>query len=363
METGRPEARENLTHVAVVYGGTSAEREVSVRSGHAVLAALDRARFEPLAVEITLEGAWSVDGDRPVSPAVAAERLLTARVKAAFLALHGPGGEDGSIQGFFEVLGLPYTGSGVQASSIAIDKVATRSILTQAGLCVPPAAVVSAQAWDRERPRMRAAIAVLGAPVFVKAPRQGSSYGVVRVAEPASSELDRALDRVFAFGPTALVERGVEGVEVTVAVLGNAGSALRALPPVEIRPRGSRFFDTDEKYSPSGADEHCPPISLTEAERRAVEHAGLLAHGAIGCDGFSRTDMIVASGRPIVLETNTIPGLTNRSLLPLAAAAAGIEFRDLLSFVLDRAFERAAARRAPTHGTPDAPGLAIGSAP
>jgi D-alanine-D-alanine ligase len=217
-----------------------------------------------------------------------------------------------------------------------MDKIAARAVLTAAGLRVAPGAVVSARAVRADAGAAAAAAAALGRPLFVKAPCQGSSFGVFRVDSDDPRALRQALDRAFEFGPRALLERAVDGVEITVPVLGNAadGSA-RALPAVEIRPGSSRFFDTNEKYSEAGAEELCPPISLTAAVLGAAADAALAAHEALGCAGVSRTDMIASPEGLHVLEVNTLPGLTPRSLLPRSAAVAGIPFPELVSRLID----------------------------
>lgn len=331
--------------VAVAMGGRSAEREVSLRSGAAVLEALDRERFEPVSLVIESDGRWRVGDAAPASSVEAVAALRSAGVEVVFLALHGPGGEDGAIQGFFEWAGLRYTGSGVAASAIAMDKVAARAVLAMAGLDVAPAVVVERGSWPEQRARVLASIAALGRPVFVKAPNQGSSFGVTRVAEAGDAAVERALEATFEFGPKVLVERAIVGVEVTAPVLGNArDAALLALPLVEIRPRRKDYFDYHEKYSADGAEELCPAVSLTEEQAARARAAGERAHRALGCDGMSRTDLIVSGDRVVVLEVNTIPGLTTRSLLPKAASAAGLPFGALVTRVLDLALETGGGR-------------------
>jgi D-alanine-D-alanine ligase len=333
--------------VAVAMGGTAAEREVSLRSGQAVLAALappaslDGNPYDPLPLVGERDGRWSFAGGPARGAAEVAAELVRARVEVVFIALHGPGGEDGTIQGFLEVLNIPYTGPGVASSSIAMDKVFARSVLEAAGLRCAPGVVVGTADWrDAATRALRIRqIAGLGFPLFVKAPTQGSSFGVSRVEREA--DVAAAVETSFQFGPRVLAEKGIAGVEVTAPTLGNSNDGeLLALPPVEIRPTSGAFFDYNEKYSKGGAEELCPPRSLSEAQVARVKEAGALAHRALQCDGMSRTDMIVAGPDVYVLEVNTIPGLTERSLLPQAAAAAGISFPELVGRIIRLALHR-----------------------
>jgi len=334
------------TRVAVAMGGTSAERDVSIRSGEAVLEALGRpiesagARFDALELVVEADGRWRL-GDGEPKPAEEVATELRRRADVVFLALHGPGGEDGAIQGFLETIGLPYTGPGVSSSAIAIDKVATRALLAAAGARVAPAVVVREPEWRTEPESCFERISALGRPVFVKPPAQGSSYGVTRVETDGPAELGAAIDGALRFDSRVLVERGIEGTEATAAVLGNASEPeLLVLPPVEIRPRSGTYFDYEEKYSEGGAIELCPPETIPLESVQELQRLALLAHRTLGCDGMSRTDAIVSRDGPVLLEVNTIPGLTSRSLLPRAAAAAGISFPELVARIVDLALRR-----------------------
>ncbi|MBL8692720.1 MAG: UTP--glucose-1-phosphate uridylyltransferase [Planctomycetes bacterium] len=334
--------------VAVAMGGQSPERGVSMRSGAAVLSALDPAKYRALPLELRADGLWAL-AEHPARSAANAIRLLRHEgIDVVFLALHGPGGEDGVVQGFLETAGIPYTGCGVAASALAMDKVLTRAVLSRAGLRVSSAVEMHRYEWEHDRSSILARIGALRAPLFVKAPNQGSSYGVVRVDRSLGNSdgreaVEKAVASVLRYEDRVLVEEGVEGVEITIPVLGNCGDPmLEPLLPVEIRPRSAAFFDTHEKYASTGAEEICPPRSLSAAQVAHAQKLGAAAHRALLCDGMSRTDMICSSEGFTILEVNTIPGLTERSLLPQSAAASGIPFPDLLHRILHLALEKRA---------------------
>ncbi|MBI3817765.1 MAG: D-alanine--D-alanine ligase [Planctomycetes bacterium] len=331
----------NRKRVAVAMGGPSAEREVSLRSGGAVLRSMDLNLYEPMPLEWRADGLWNYNHRSGLGAADAAAELLKSRADVVFIALHGPGGEDGTIQGFLEILKIPYTGPRVAASAFAMDKIATRAMLRDAGLPCPRAVQFDAAAWVRDRTILLKSIADLGRPVFVKAPTQGSSFGVTRVANHNQSELEKAVADALRFGNRVLVETGIAGIEVTAPTLGNArGGELLSLLPVEIRPRAKDYFDYHEKYSPDGALELCPPESLSAEQIADVQRLGRESHLALQCDGMSRTDMIVTNDGIFILEVNTIPGLTERSLLPRAAAASGIPFSLLITKIIEFALSR-----------------------
>ena len=332
--------------VAVLMGGPSSERAVSLRSGEAVLRALDRRRYRALPVDIGRDGSWRVpvptllEGE-PAAGGLSLDRIRTVLARAAeersvdvvFLALHGKFGEDGTIQGLLEAAGIPYTGSGVLASALAMDKERAKTVVAAAGVRVPRGLLVA----DGEPARAPSF------PAFVKPAGGGSSIGAGPAADEA--ELRARLAAVFALGEgAALVEERLSGTEVTCAVLGNRGAPERVLPVVEIVPRGRPFFDFEAKYDPAACEEICP-ARITEGERLLVERAAVAAHRALGCDGMSRSDFILVGGEPVYLETNTIPGMTENSLCPRAARAAGIPFPRLLDLLVGMALEHRAARK------------------
>ncbi len=292
-------------HLVVLYGGLSAERPVSLRSGAAVAQALTEAGYR-----VTL-----LDVDRTI-----AARLAAAQPDAVFLALHGRMGEDGTIQGLLEYLAIPYSGSGVLASALALDKLRSKQVFTAAGIPTPPWLVA-----ERGGP----VPAPASYPVVVKPILEGSSIGMSLVRSAA--ELPAALERAFACDATLLLEEYQAGREITVSIIGNR--RLRALPAVEVVP-DSGFFDYEAKYT-KGKTQYIVPARLTDDEAAAAAAVAQAAYRALGCRGLARVDVIVRAGnRPTVLEVNTLPGMTATSLVPKAAAAAGITFAQLLEDVL-----------------------------
>jgi D-alanine-D-alanine ligase len=344
-----------LATVVVLAGGTSGEREVSLASGRVVAAALadrDDARdargpARVLAVEIAADGRWLVEGAR----LEAAEALARLPSALFFLALHGGDGEDGTLQGFLALARRAHTGSGVGASALCMDKHATRLVLSAAGLAVAPGVLVGARAWAEARAELLERALSLGARWYVKPNAGGSSVGTRRVER--QRDLAPAIEAVLAEGDAALVEAAVEGVEATCGVIGNHAAELFAPPPVEIVPHAGRFFDYEQKYSAAGAAEHCPARGLAPRTVERLRELALTAHRAARCDGYSRTDFIVpragggaahdAHGEPVALEINTLPGLTERSLLPQSMHAAGFSYRDMCLAILALALD---ARRA-----------------
>jgi D-alanine-D-alanine ligase len=293
--------------VAVLMGGLSAERKISLASGEAVAGALERAGREVVRVDV----------DRDLD-----RRLREAGPDAAFIALHGRFGEDGCVQGLLELLGIPYTGSGVLASALAMDKGRTRDVLTAAGVPVARGAVLA----DGETGLPPG----LALPVVVKPVSEGSSVGVsiVRRAE----DLVAAVDAARATASRVLIEAFVAGAEVNVAVLDG-----RVLGAVEIVPNAGEFYDFASKYDKGGSTHHIPP----RLPAVAIETAGDLgrrAFLALGCAGAARVDLIVPEADPaVVLEVNTIPGMTGTSLLPEIASHAGIPFDELVALMIDGA--------------------------
>jgi D-alanine--D-alanine ligase len=300
--------------VAVVLGGDTSEREVSLHSGRAVLDALKRAGFEAFPVDVSellLRG-------RALDAFVGPERP-----DVVFLAIHGTPMEGGAAQGLFELLHLPYTGSGMLASALAMDKAATKARLRQAGIPVPNGWIVG-----RGDPLPVDA----RAPLVVKPNREGSTVGLTFVDD--LGQLPIAVARALDYDDSALIEERVLGMEISVPVLGD-----RALPAVEIVPATGRY-DFARKYLP-GATEEIVPARLPEHVARLAQERALVAHRALGCEGATRTDFIVRDGtEPIALEVNTLPGLTKTSLLPNSAKAAGIEFEELVRWIVEDALAR-----------------------
>jgi len=305
------------TRVAVLAGGTSNERTVSLSSGSQVCSALIDAGYD----------AQMFDTQDAMATIHA---LMDGSFDVAFIALHGKGGEDGCIQGLCETLGIPYTGSGVAASAIAMDKARSKVLYSHAG--IPTAAsctLINGAPYDVD-----AVVRAVGEKCVVKPIGDGSSVGMSIVHEPA--ELDAALAKAFDTGQDVLVEAYIQGTEITVAVLGN--NDPQALPVIEIVPH-AEFYDFEVKYSAAGAD-HVIPARLDPAVYALAQEYALVAHRALGCRGVSRSDFIVTpQGVPYILETNTIPGMTATSLLPDTARHAGYEFPALCAKLVELALE------------------------
>ena len=355
--------------VGVLTGGASAERDISLATGAQIARELPKDKYEvvlldPLAFmvrnpalsdEQRAQAKALLAGGARLDPAhelpkglegeiasaskalVPATRAITDQsepIDVVLIALHGTWGEDGRIQGLLDTLGIPYTGSGVLASALAMDKVMTKTVLSSAGLDVPRGAVVrSAKGADLERAR------AIGVPAFVKPVASGSSVGasVVRSAErlaPAIAEALRHDDR-------AMVEEYLTGRELTVAVIGN--DPAQALPVIEIVTK-REFFDYRAKYD-AGESEEIVPAHIPDDVAKRAQALAVSAHEALGCRGMSRTDFIWSGDRIAALEVNTIPGMTANSLLPKAAKAAGIPFGDLLERLVGWALEDARRRR------------------
>jgi len=335
--SGRLLVVERAMKIAVLYGGVGPEREVSLASGEAVLEACDRLGWEVLPVEITPEGRFSVRG-LALEPTEAIGRMKAEAVEAVFPALHGPVGEDGLIQGFLEVVGLPYAGSGVESCALAMNKHASRLIFTAAGMQVPPGRRVQSKEELKELPL----------PAVVKPCRLGSSVGVKVVH--GREDLEKAVSSVWEMGQECLVERFIEGVEFSCPVWQRQG-CVEPLPVIEIRPAGDRpFFDYEAKYSPQGAEEivrlEYDPL-LEELKELAAR-----AHRQLGCRDFSRTDFVVHPAQgPFVLELNTIPGMTRASLLPKALGAVGFSLADLVRESIEQAVSRTRSRCQPARPT------------
>ena len=302
--------------IAVLMGGQSAEREISLRSGQAVCQALLRQGYDAVPVDVD-NTVWS--------------RLREIQAGVAFIALHGPGGEDGTIQGMLEILGIPYTGSGVQACAHAMDKSVTKAILEYFRIPVPRGLVRQSDERKSALPRS------FGYPVVVKPVNQGSTVGITIVRRPR--DLHAAVDTAFGYGDSILIEEYIEGRELTVGVL-NA----RALPVVEIvAPNG--FYNFAAKYTP-GASTYRAPAPLTDRQSKLLQKLGLEVHHRLGCRGATRVDFRMdPKGRPFVLEINTVPGMTETSLLPMAARAAKLSYEALVEAILMSAMERAESGR------------------
>lgn len=294
--------------LALISGGTSSERQVSIDSGNQVYEGLDKEKYEITRYD----------------PKTDLKRLVAdaSRIDAALIILHGPYGEDGTVQGLLDLLGVPYQGSGVLGSAIAMNKFASKQLYERSGLPVPPYLIVK----RRDPVDPEALIERLGLPLVFKPVAGGSSIGMSIVK--SKNGVQEAMATAMRFDDTVLIEAYLEGIEITGGVIGN--EHLEALPLIEIIPdKAHDFFDYTAKYTAGVTQEICP-ARIDDALTEKAQTYAKLAHTALFCKGYSRTDMIVAKRGIYLLETNTIPGMTPTSLLPLAAKTAGINFSQLL---------------------------------
>ncbi len=297
--------------IGVLLGGLSSEREVSLSTGKAVLQALTGKGYQAVPVDVGRD---------------LAEQLRREKIEVAFNGLHGKFGEDGAIQGVLEIMGIPYTGSGVLASAIGMNKIVSKAVFKAAGLAVGPYRAIG----RKERSSFAVPVEI-GFPLFVKPSSEGSSVGVSRVEK--QEELAAAVEMAFTYDSDILIEQYIKGKEVQVGVLGD-----RALGAIEIVPKKG-FYDYEAKYK-EGMSEHFFPARIPGQVYDRVLAAGLAAHRAIGCRGYSRVDFIIDdTGTPYILEVNTLPGMTATSLLPDIARGVGIAFPDLVEEILRLAVE------------------------
>jgi D-alanine-D-alanine ligase len=303
--------------IGVLMGGSSSEREVSLRSGGAIYNALKAARYHVAPID--------AKGDLCAI-------LKKEKIDFAFIALHGGHGENGAVQGLLEIMGIPYTGSGILASALAMDKEASKKAFLYHGVPVPPFKIVSGSGFrvpgsskklETRNSQLKTGFSL---PWVVKPAAEGSSVGVEIVKKRTS--LRRSIESAFSFGGQVIIEKYIEGKEVQIGILNG-----RVLGGVEVRPF-FEFYNYEAKYT-AGLTEYIFPPSLDKKTYRKAEDAALAAHKALGCKGATRVDLIVdVSGNPYVLEVNTIPGMTETSLLPKIARNAGLDFVDLLEEIL-----------------------------
>ena len=306
----RISAAADFGRVAVLYGGTSSEREISLRSGAAVLAALQRRGVDAQGFD---------PAERPLAE-------LAGAYARAWIVLHGPGGEDGSLQGALEFLGVPYTGSGVTGSAIGMDKLRTKRMAAAVGIPTPDFIVLRTEA------DLGLALQRLGLPMIVKPASQGSSVGMSRVTQ--ASELPAAWRAATQHEPVAFAEPWITGAEYTVSMLQG-----QALPAIRIEAAGG-FYDYEAKYFRNDTRYLCPCGLAPQAEQQLAK-LSLAAFEVCGAEGWGRADfMMSGGGQPLLLEINTVPGMTDHSLVPMAARAAGIDFDELVWRVLETSLVR-----------------------
>jgi D-alanine-D-alanine ligase len=302
--------------IGVLMGGFSTERSISLKSGKAVFESLKRQGLDVVALDI-----------KTSTPSYNVRLIRDSGIDVAFIALHGRFGEDGQVQMILENLGVPYTGSGVMASRLTLDKIASRRIFQVYGLAVPRYKVLYRLGYhkdsllDKDFPF----------PIVVKPVSHGSSIGLSII--DTRKALNRAIDLAFSLDESIIIEEYIKGREVTVGILDDM-----SLPVIEIIS-DNRFFDYQAKYTP-GNTRYIVPANINDAVSRKARHDALLAHRLLGCEDFSRVDMILQGRLPYILEVNTIPGLTQTSLLPKAAKTAGLSFDQLCLRLLELAYEK-----------------------
>lgn len=297
--------KRELGRVGVLLGGQSAEREISLQSGAAVTAALKEIGLDPIVIDVGVN---------------AIADIQAAKLDRAFIALHGPGGEDGRIQAVLEYLQIPYTGSDVQSSALAMDKLRSKHLWRGMGLSTPDYVTLNSDSnWEE-------VLQSLGGDVMVKPAHEGSSIGMSRVQ--SARELEAAYNAAAKYDGNVLVERVITGAEYTVAIL-----AGKALPPIKLETN-HRFYDFDAKYLADDTNYICP-CGLDAEKDQELRQLALNAFNALGCRGWGRVDVMADSnGRFYLLEVNTVPGMTSHSLVPMAARAEGLSFEQLVALVL-----------------------------
>ena len=307
--------------IVVVCGGISSEREVSLRSGKAVFEALGRSGYKNITLfDLTRENL---------------DELLNIHMDLAFLALHGKGGEDGAIQGMLSLAGIPYTGSDIEASAICINKIRTKELLAYAGLPTPKFISLSASEALNEKQRTEELITRLGLPMVLKSPCEGSSIGVF-IAK-SQDEVLFAMREVFKYGNELLAEQFLCGMELTLPILGNNDPIV--LPTVEITSE-NEFYDYTAKYT-QGMCHHIIPARISDELKDEIGEIGKRAYKVLGCTGLSRIDfMLDKQNSPMIIEVNTLPGMTDMSLFPDSARHAGISFEDLVDRIVVLALEK-----------------------
>lgn len=324
-------------------GGPGLEHPVSLNTGKNVLQHLNYDRYESLAVVIGKDNLWSI-GDGPMVQAeLAITELKKLDVGIIFLALHGTFGEDGTVQGLLDATDLPYTGSPNGASAICINKIATKALLDYHDLPVARDLVVSREEccdsalFSNSLRKIPAANGGPGYPCVVKAPNQGSSFGVF-IAQSEEELIEGLKDPVFQDEPV-LVEQFIDGTELTCGILETKGGELKVLPVTEIVPLNASFFDYKAKYT-TGATDEITPARISEELKFRIQAMTRKAFTACGCRGVARVDFFAKEDELYIIEVNTLPGLTKNSLLPQEAAEAGIDFETLLTTIIESGLER-----------------------
>jgi D-alanine-D-alanine ligase len=331
-----------VSRVAVLGGGRSSEHDVSLASAASVRGGLRVAGHEPIAIEIGRDGVWRCDGDEVV---LEPSRGL-AGVDVVFPVLHGPFGEDGTVQGLLEILDVPYVGAGVLASALCMDKVMFKDLMAHLGIPQVAYQSVRQQRFATEPERVLADLAMLGLPVFVKPARLGSSVGIGRVAD--ASELEGALRTAFEHDQLALVEAAATGLEIECSVMGN-GEPVASIPGEILLSAGEQgWYDYKAKYTPGGM-QLIVPARVPDSVREQIQELAVRVFRESGCCGLARVDFFVEGERVLVNELNTMPGFTETSVFGALFDASGIPYPEVLDRLVTLALERYELERRFTH--------------
>lgn len=311
--------------ILVLMGGWSEEREVSLRSGAAVLKALQNLGYEAQGMDLKQ---------------IAVQQIVDYHPDLVYLALHGKDGEDGTVQGMLEIMGLRYTGSGVAASAIGINKVLTKKIVSFEGIPTSPFTIIKRTDFIATESSVKDLIEKIGLPLVIKAATQGSSIGTYIVKDGAA--VAKAIEAAFEYDSEVLVEKFIDGTEVTSAVVGNENPEV--LPLIEITSE-NEFYDFESKYTP-GMCAHIIPARVEESVQERIAELSRVIYKTLNCRGCARIDFIIdRSGQPFMLEVNTIPGMTEMSLVPDAARAAGMSFEQIVDKIVKLGLEQPLRKR------------------
>jgi len=343
-------------NVAVLMGGRTAEHEVSLNTGRVIANALDKDKYNVKPIIIKKTGEWLVPKDYltqsnyeqlesqrtdiiPISTGNALDKAVEEKIDVVFLAMHGPMGEDGTVQGLLELVDIPYTGSGVLSSSMSMNKVISRRMFEYAGLKIPKGIDFNVWGWQKKASQIKSDVKTkVGYPCILKPVELGSSVGISIIR--SEEDFDTGLQKVFEHSNDVLVEEYIDGKELTCAVLGAInGEEPIPLVPTQIIPKTSEFFDYEAKYTAGATEEITPPRDFHGETIKKIQEIAVCAHKILACGGMSRTDVMIRDDEIYVLELNTIPGMTELSLYPQAARAANIEFPDLLDKIIQIAVE------------------------
>jgi len=324
------------TRVAVLGGGRSSEHEVSLASAASVREGLSDAGYEPIPIEIGRDGVWRKDGATvAVTPGCGLDG-----VDVVFPVLHGPFGEDGTVQGLLECLDVPYVGAGVLASALCMDKVMFKELMAHAGMPQVDYRAVRAASFAEDRDRVLMDLGALGVPVFVKPARLGSSVGIVRAT--SADELPAALATAFEHDSLAIVEAAARGLEVECSVIGNREPVASEPGEIVLGAGEAGWYDYEAKYSPGGM-RLVVPARVPDGVRECIQEVAIRAFQLSGCSGLARVDFFIEGERVLLNELNTMPGFTTTSVFAALFEASGVPYAELLDRLVQLAFERHAA--------------------